>query len=434
MSLFDDLVNGVTTESSIRAKALSLATSAGLLVTDWIVGAVSQQMLEAMIAIAFQYTSNETIIVRGFASLDTATDPGDPDAFDPNNINLEPTPGFLSNMGANFFGTTREGETFATGFWTFNNTAGLVPRTFGPRGLTLTWTGGSPPSPAPTYHNAADPSIYTNPDGTVTVSAGASLVIPIEADAIGIGSNAPASTISLTTTLLGVTGTNAAAVLGTDREDPDTYRERCRQADARLSLAGPTDAFRYLAAKNLDGSPLVNANGDPSSITKIYASEDSSIGRIDLYFASPSGPAISDDVDAANENILAQAYVDADAINIGPGLPGGFAATATSIHVVGTAKIRAKDAALGAAAIKQKIVDALTAAFASDVFNPIGGLDQTSGAGFIYTTDIRAAAAVSFPGLYDVLVTTPAGASTAIALGHVATLNSTTADWSLTIV
>ena len=48
--------------------------------------------------------------------------------------------------------------------------------------------------------------------------------------------------------------------------------------------------------------------------------------------------------------------------------------------------------------------------------------------------DLQAIAATAYPGLYAVSVTTPAGASTALALGEVATYAGTIADWTLTIV
>ncbi len=48
----------------------------------------------------------------------------------------------------------------------------------------------------------------------------------------------------------------------------------------------------------------------------------------------------------------------------------------------------------------------------------IGGKDQAAGAGVIYTEDLRGAIKVAQPGLYDATTTTPAGSTTAIALGH----------------
>src|SRR5262249_14147478 len=148
-------------------------------ISNWRIVARSVQMLETIVGALFAYMTIVPSYVRGFASLDTSTDPGDEDPYDANNVNLTPAPGFLSEFGANTFGTQREGATFATGFVPFTN-AGRGTRTLPPEGLIFTWRGGSPPSPAPTYTNAADPTVYTTPDGTLTVPAATSVDIPVK--------------------------------------------------------------------------------------------------------------------------------------------------------------------------------------------------------------------------------------------------------------
>src|SRR5262249_21644553 len=141
--------------------------------------------------------------------------------------------------------------------------------------------------------------------------------------------------LSLTTTLVGCTATNPAAVLGTDREDADVYRARCRQAPSRLSLGGPSSIYEYLAAKTIDGKPLKNAQGAAVNITRVWVSQDSPTGDVAAYYASDNGGANPDDVAAANANIQAEASAVGDAISFA-----GQAATPTPIHVVGSAKIK----------------------------------------------------------------------------------------------
>lgn len=426
MSFFDDII-ATETVSSVRSKIIGYAQAAGLVITNWIVGSPGQQILEAVTQTVQITTAVWTKVSRGFASLDTSTDPGDVDPYNPGNEALTPEPGFLSELGANFFGTRRTEATFASGFVTFDNTGGVVPRTFSPGTLVYTWTGGTPPNPAPTYRNAADSAIYTNPDGSVTVPAGGTLDIPVEADEAGSGSSAPPGVLSLTTNLVGVTGTNAAAILGRDRESAPIYRERCRQAPARTSLGGPADAYKYLARTNMDGTPLLNANGDAVNISRVQVTGSSTTGIVLAFFASPSGPAIADDVTAANKNIQANAFAVPDAITYT-----GAAATAVPITVQGTAKIKAGPGVVSATA-RQAIVDALARAFAEF---EVGGFDQAPDGtgGAIYTPDLQAIAAGAFPGLYQVVVTVPAAASTAVDLGEVATYTGTIADWTLTIV
>jgi len=409
------------TEASIRAKLISYAQAAGLQVTSWLVGSVGQQILETMVAGLYGYTQTVPTIVRGFASLDTATDPGDVDPYDDTNVALTPAPGFLSNMGANVYGTTRNEASNASGFVTFTN-AGVVPRTFAPYGLIFTRSYGSP---APTYTNTPDAAIYTGVGGTVTVAAGSSLTIPVAAISPGSANSATIGSLSLTTSLLGCSATNAAAVLGTDREGADAYRARCRTAPARTSLGGPGAAISYLAATQYDGTPVINGSGTASNITRVYVSSDSTTGIVDAYYASPTGPATAEDVTAANLNITSYAYATPDAITFT-----GVAATATTIVCSGTVKIKARPG-LVVATIKQAIVDTLVDYFSTI---PIGGVDQVAGAGVVYAADMQAVIRTAYVGLYDPILTSPAGASTAIALGHVPVLSTSTASWTVTVV
>lgn len=429
MSLFTDAIAGLNL-SQVRATVLGYCQAAGLKITNWRVIGVGKQMFEAFVGASQAYVSSQSAIVRGFASLETSTDPGDVDAYDPNNQNLPAEPGFLSAMGANLFGTEREAASFATGFATFVNN-GTGARILSPGGVIWTWTGGTPPSPPPTYINTNDPSIYV--DGTVTVPAGTSIDLPLRCQVIGAIGSAPAGTLSLTTTLVGCTSTNANAVVGNDREDAATYRTNCRQSSARLSLGGPSDAYAYLAVKNLDGTVLLNDSVPPvpTSITRVQVTQDSSTGIVNAYYASGSGAAIADDISAAVRNTKFDALAVPDAITFT-----GFAATPTTIHVIGTARIKAR-IGITAQAVAEGIVASLVA---NAKTIPVGGVDQIANAGVVYTGDLEAFARQGYAGLYDVIITTPAGLSTAIAEGHVAVIQSVAGDglgsddWTVTVV
>lgn len=169
----------------------------------------------------------------------------------------------------------------------------------------------------------------------------------------------------------------------------------------------------------------------PTGITRIQVTEDSATGIVNAYFASGSGAAIPDDVTAANNNITTQALAVPDAITYT-----GVSATPTTIHVVGTAKIKNRP---GIAA--QKVAEGMVASLiANGEKIPIGGVDQIAGAGVVYTRDLEAFARAGFAGVYDVIISTPAGLSTAIVVGHVPVLQSVagdglgSADWVVTIV
>jgi len=423
VSFFDDAIQPATI-AAIRARIIGFAQSAELKITSWIQGGTGQQMLEASALAAFAFSGIVSKAIRGFASLDTSVDPGDVDPYDPTNVDLPASSGFLSTHGENTHGTVRGGATFASGPVLFVND-GIVSRTFAPGALVFTWTENSPPDPAPTYRNAADDSIYTNPDGTVTVSAGTSLSIPVEADEVGARSSAPPSSLSLTTTLLGCTATNTAAVLGADREDRALYIARCRQAAARLSLGGPSAAYAYLAAKNLDGTPLENASGNQVNITRVYVSQDSDTGIVDAYYASATGAALAEDVTAANENIELEAFAVPDAITFT-----GAAATEEVIHVSGTVKVKNRPGLDSEAVIIEAILEALGTYFSA---LEIGGVDQTDGAGFVLRPDIAGVVQAAYLGLYSVAIVDPPSA-VSIGVGFVPVLSSVAGDWDVEVV
>jgi Baseplate J-like protein len=428
MSLFDDAIAGLT-GTQVRATVLGYLQAAGLRVTNWRVIGVGKQMFEAFVAASQGYISSQSTIVRGFVSLDLSTDPGDVDEYDPNNQDLPPEPGFLSAMGENVHGTTREKASFATGVARLVN-AGPGARVLSPGSVIWTWTAGSPPVPPPTYINVNDPTIYL--DGTVTVPAGTTIDLPVRCEVIGAIGSAPSNSLSLTTTLVGCTSTNPTAIVGNDREDAPTYRQNCRQAAARLSFSGPADAYAYLAVKKLDGTVLLNDSVPPvpTSITRVQVTQDSATGIVDAYYASGSGAAIAEDISAAVRNTeFAFAVPDAHTFT-------GYAATPVTIHVVGTAKIKAR-IGLTAQAVADGIVASLVA---NGKTIPVGGVDQVANAGVVYTSDLEAFARAGYRGLYDVVVTTPAGLSTAIGVGEVPVIQSDagdglgSGDWTVTVV
>ena len=285
----------------------------------------------------------------------------------------------------------------------------------------FTWTSNTPPSPAPTYVNVDDPDIYSG--GVVTVGAGSSLLIPIEAQEIGAASSCPPNSISLTTTLLGCSATNPTAIVGSDRETVDLYVSRCKEAAARLSFAGPDDAFAYFAAKNLDGTPLINGLGNQVSITRAQVSGNSTTGVMTVYFASDSGAPISSDIDAANTNIEKNIFAIGDCITYT-----GQSATVDTLAVAGAVSIKARSG-VTAAAVRAGILKAL-AEYQKKI--PIGGFDRdSSGNGVVYTQDLAAAARSGFDGIYNVSAVVFHGISTAVFAGHVVAITSSLSDWTV---
>lgn len=432
MSFFDDLIAAQSLDD-VRASLIGYAQAAGLNITNWLAGSTGQQLLESVVSQVSSTTTLLNRVARGFASLATSTDPGDPDTSYPANQSLAPESGFLSNLGANTFSTTREAATFATGLVTFVNGSG-VPVAFAPGDLTLVRSTGSPP---PTYRNVAASSydkvgggtLTPGVGGVLTVPSGVSVYVPIEAEEVGTASNATAGTLSLLNVIASCSATNGALVSATDREAADVYRDRCRKAAARLSFGGPSDAFAYLAAKDLAGNPLYGltsggvSTGTLTSVTRAFVSTDSSIGVVTAYYASAAGAVIDADVRAANVNIAQNAYAIPDAMTFGllvtdPG-PGGASATPTTINVSGSYRRRSLPGVSDADA-EAAMTAAVVAMFPS---LPIGGLDVVAGMGNIYGQDVQAAAATATTGsggslgVYDVTVTLSAYT---LAVGEVA--------------
>lgn len=413
-----------STESEVRTKLKGFAESAGLKITNWRPGGVGQQVFEMTVAACEFFTRIVAPAIRGTASLDTAVDPGDEDPYDANNAALDPVPGYLSALGENTHGVVRQGRSFASGSVTFYNAniAGAQSRTISPYGLIF--IGATIDGITPTYHNTPDATVYTDPGSTITVPVGTLLELPIECDFAGALGTRATGLVSLATTLTGCSATNANPVSGNDREAPQQYRDTCRAASARLSLGGPSAAYRFLARKNLDGTPLLNASGNETGITRVFVSEESATTEVTAYYASSSGTPLAEDVTAANYNIEVQCMAVPDCITFT-----GTGALETNIHVMGTARIKLVPG-IDTDAIKA----AMVARLAEDwELIPIGGVDQDgTGAGVIYIADVEGIVRGSYPGLYN--VDCGLDGSWAVPAGHVAVLQNSAADWTITVV
>jgi hypothetical protein len=422
MATFLDLIVPETLESQ-RNKFVGYCVGAGLKVTDWATQSVSYQWKESTVAGLTAHSLLLGQITRGFASLDTSVDPGDYDPYDDENINREPVPGFLSEQGENVHGVIRGEATFAQGQVDFIN-AGPTSRNISPSGLVFSYT--NPDGETFSYTNIYESSVYTNPDGTVTVGVGTQVTLTVSCNILGAKGSVPSNELEMTTTLLGCSATNPSPIIGTDRLDADNYRAICRTASGRLSLNGPGSAYEFLARYNLDGTALLRADGvTPVNITRTWVSQESSTGIVTAYFASDAGPAIPDDVLAANTNIEEQACAVGDCITYS-----GYAAGETTIHVAGTARIKNRPGLTEAQVIAGILANLI------EVWPtiPLGGYDRDSlGAGVLYRNDVEAIGKAGYVGLYDVVVTS-LGETTAIDAGHVGTLQSETSDWTVTLV
>lgn len=435
----------LTLPSLTQAKAnlLAIAQAAGLNVMVWIFGSPSERWIEIAARAMDAWGTVPAQAVKGFF-LDLATDPGDPGDVTPDQT---PRAGWLSALGQGWYGTTRGGRTYAASFVTITNPGGS-PITFGPGQITVQRNTVGSDGASVTYRNTADPSLYVNIGGTITIGGGGSAVLPFQADQIGSYASALLNAINevQTTTYGTLTATASTVATGLEREDPVTYRARCRANAASLAPGGPLEA--YLVAMNTakDGTPLQRFNGSgPVTITQAYVSPSSSTGNVILYFGNDEGTVDDIDVSSANANITGIPLgvitnprgVMPDTTVIGPatndpntGGPGGVSCIDTPIAVTYSAKIRASQVPNGAApgtytsgGSPPASVAAIftTIAAAIGAFLPaqgIGGVDRSAGSGFVYTPDIQDAIKDSVAGLYVVTMTLPSATGTGIAVGH----------------
>jgi hypothetical protein len=412
MALVDLFTYATLTE--VKAKIAQFAALGGLDLTSWYAGSPGEQLYQAFAQALAYFTRSNAQFVRGFF-LDYATDPGDPDPFDPTNEALPPAPGFLSALGENCFFTVRPGATFATTAVTMTNGAN-VPYTFGPDELTIAHADDA----TITYRNSADPTFYTGTGGTYTLYPGTAIDVDFAAEEAGTAFNALAGKLTaFVTALPGVTVNNAAAALGSDRMTAVNYRALCRTQASTTSPNGVVDAYLRWSRLNRDGTPLLNASGAAVGITKVQVVGSGVTGEVLVYYADDDAAADAADVTAANANITANILGVGDCITFT-----GAAATNTDITVTWAVEYLAtfNGAAVTGATVKAAINTALSARFK---LYPIGGFKQTAGAGTISLEEIRGTVKGAHAAISDVTLSSPVGA-TVIAIGRVPRLTTPT--------
>lgn len=388
----EDLVPERTREQIADQLQQSLE-AVGFVITAFGLGDAAEQLFVGLTeTIRFFATTVHELARSNF--LEFATDPGDDGVSDP-------AKGWLSAKGEGDYYTFRGEETPATGTVTFTNSSGSE-YDIAAESITL--------------QNAVTFELYRNSVDFVIPPFG-SVDSDIHAEKLGTIGNASAGEVSLLVDgLIGVTVTNAAPVLGTDRQTRTAYIAACRQQAAATSPNGPADAYRYIATNaNRDGT----IGGDGSNrlnINRVTVTKDSSIGAVDAYFASPAGA-----VDAGEFTIL-------DGIIQQYAVPEGITYTshnAVEVSVDVTYTVRVKSGpGVSAPVIEAAILAGLEAYFSS-VDTPIGGFDQSGGTGYLYADDIKAPIASAHPAIFKTTLTLPAG-DVALNIDEVATLGTVT--------
>lgn len=209
------------------------------------------------------------------------------------------------------FGVQRRGALAASGRVTLTNTGG---GTFLP---------GDYPIGSVRLFSSRTKKKYLNAEA---LSLGPLATSPLAVVAVEVGgaSNASAGDIdSLETSLLGVTVTNAEAVVGLEEETDVELRAACRARLAAISELGPVGAYEWAVreARRLDGTP--------TAINRVHIPEGTWDAIVRVTLASPAGAPIAGDITAATLSIGERARPSGIKVEVAAAIEAPFARTAT---------------------------------------------------------------------------------------------------------
>ncbi len=261
----DELLT-TTTPEAVKAQLFALMSASGVSVTAWQPLSPMWAVVDACSRLLAASQGLQTTVNRG----------GYRDTADGN---------WLATTSRQTYGVDKILATYATGALTLTNGGGGV-YDLDPGDLIV--------------KNTTTGKTYTNTDA-IHIGALATVTdTPIRATEIGADSNAAIGEVDdLVTTLLGVTCSNAAAVVGEDAETSDALRERDTDSLGALSPDGPKEAYNYVAK-----TPTLNGGVTVNRARTLTPPGD---GTVTVVIAGPAGALSSPDV------ALVQAGIDDNA-------------------------------------------------------------------------------------------------------------------------
>ncbi len=359
----DELAKPVTRQE-VQASIYTALGTLGITTTSWKPGAVPRAIIVAVSVVLSAFSQLMALIAKsGFLELSEGP--------------------WLELVALYVYDVPKEQATFATGFVTLTNDLGgdyvdedLIFRN---------------PTTGKTYRSAVPVSIPSGPDVTVED-------VPIIATEAGSASTSGPDTITeLTTTLLGVSCTNPASVVGRDAESDPSLRARCSAKLGSLSPFGPWDAYAS-AVRN-----ATRPDGTVLGITRIRTVKDG-YGNVTTYVATASGgvPGDAEDPDTdlgiANEAIqrtAAPLAVTADA------------ASAEALPIVVAYELWMYNNSGRTQAEIEAAISARVVAFMAS--QPIAGNKTNGGLGKVFVNAIRATIMAAFPShIFQCVVSSPA--------------------------
>ena len=270
-----------------------------------------------------------------------------------------------------------------------------IPASHATGEVTLTNAGGANFSYAAgevSFQNATTKATYRNTEA-IALIGGAAQTVDIIADVEGSGSTSSATDIDtiVSPPMIGVTCSNAAAVVGVDRETDDALKDRARDSLGALSPNGPKTAYDYVAKSALrsDGTPVA------INRTRFTASGNVVSGVV----ASPTGAPTGADVTDVDDAIQTQCVPLGVTCNTVTG------ATAITVPITYTAYVPS-DCATSDDDIKAAVEAVLTPYFAT---YPIDGYSSTPGGqGYLYAHLLRGKIQGAEPTCFSLTLTLPA--------------------------
>ena len=231
--------------------------------------------------------------------------------------------------------------------------------------------------------------------------------VAIEAVEVGSASTSAPNTITaLTTTMLGVTCTNATAVVGVDEETDEDLRVRCREKLSALSPDGPKAAFSYFARV------ATRADGTAVGVNRVKVTPGAA-GEVSVIVCTPSGGLDDDDLIAVDNSINLNAAPLCIRANV-------QSASLLTIPITYTVWAHVTSG-VSATTLQTAIQDALTDFMANQ---EIGG-NVISGQGYVYADAIRTAIGSAHPSIFHVVLSNPS-ADVAIGATQVPVLGTIT--------
>lgn len=301
MITLDDLIRPVTIEEA-KGSIYTVMASLDLPVTAWKPKSVVRAMVWVFAALMVAVATLVVLVVKsGFREYAT----GD----------------WLTVHAKQTVGIDRDEATFAPGVVTLDNTGG---------GLF------SMAAREVIFESSVTHKTYVNTGAFVLAPTQTGLDVPVEAQESGSGSTASAGDITIIqTTMIGVTCTNAAAVVGLDAESDEDLRTREGTTLDALSPDGPAGAYYAAAVAAVDG------DGASIGVNRVKVNENSTTGEVVCVVATATG-AVSgtvgtpgDDIDYVNINVQTKA--------VPLGIAGCTVVSATPVTVAVTFELWAYD-------------------------------------------------------------------------------------------